>query len=38
MTTIEETFDGFPFQATFEPDGHKSHWLKVDRKLSEAAD
>ena len=26
-----------PFQATLEPDGQKSHWLKVDRKLSEAA-
>src|SRR5262249_39845189 len=24
-------------QATLEPDGQKSHWLKVDRKLLEAA-
>ena len=24
-------------QATLEPDGQKSHWLKVDRKLSEVA-
>jgi hypothetical protein len=37
MTAIEGTLNGFPFQATLEPDGRKSHWLKVDRKLSEAA-
>jgi bacteriocin resistance YdeI/OmpD-like protein/uncharacterized protein DUF1905 len=37
MTAIEGTLNGFPFQATLEPDGQKSHWLKVDRKLSEAA-
>ena len=37
MTTVEGTINGFPFQATLEPDGQKSHWLKVDRKLREAA-
>ena len=37
MTAIEGTLNGYPFQATLEPDGQKSHWLKVDRKLSEAA-
>ena len=37
MTAIEGTIKGFAFQATLEPDGQKSHWLKVDRKLSEAA-
>jgi hypothetical protein len=37
MTAIEGTINGFPFQAVLEPDGHKSHWLKVDRKLREAA-
>jgi Bacteriocin-protection, YdeI or OmpD-Associated/Domain of unknown function (DUF1905) len=37
MTAIEGTLNGFPFQATLEPDGRKSHWLKVERKLSEAA-
>src|SRR6266481_9911370 len=37
MTAIEGTLNGFPFQATLEPDGQKSHWLKVARKLSEAA-
>src|SRR5438477_7068716 len=37
MTAIEGSINGFPFQATLEPDGQKSHWLKVNRKLSEAA-
>ena len=37
MTAIEGTMNGVSFQATLEPDGQKSHWLKVDRKLSEAA-
>jgi hypothetical protein len=37
MTAIEGTINGFPFQATLQPDGQKSHWLKVNRKLCEAA-
>jgi Bacteriocin-protection, YdeI or OmpD-Associated/Domain of unknown function (DUF1905) len=37
MTAIEGTINGFPFQATLEPDGQKCHWLKVDRKLREGA-
>ena len=37
MTTVEGTINGFPFRATLEPDGQKGHWLKVSRKLSEAA-
>lgn len=37
MTAIEGTINGSPFQATLEPDGQKSHWLKVNRKMSEAA-
>ena len=37
MTAVEGTINGFPFQAVLEPDGQKSHWLKVDRKLSKAA-
>ena len=37
MTTVEGTINGFPFRATLEPDGRKSHWLKVNRKLREAA-
>jgi hypothetical protein len=37
MTAIEGSINGFPFQAVLEPDGQKSHWLKVDRKLREDA-
>jgi len=37
MTTVEGTLNGFPFRATLEPDGQKSHWLKVNRKLRETA-
>ena len=37
MTAVEGTMNGAPFQATLEPDGQKSHWLKVERKLREAA-
>ena len=37
MTAIEGTINGAPFQAVLEPDGQKSHWLKVDGKLRNAA-
>ena len=37
ITAIEGTLNGVPFEATLEPDGQKSHWLKVDRKLRERA-
>ncbi|MDN5782963.1 MAG: YdeI/OmpD-associated family protein [Luteimonas sp.] len=37
MTTVDGTLDGAPFQASLEPDGQGSHWLKVDRALREAA-
>jgi len=37
MTAIEGTINGFHFQSKLQPDGQKSHWLKVDRKLSKAA-
>jgi uncharacterized protein YdeI (YjbR/CyaY-like superfamily) len=37
MTTVEGTLNGVSFQATLEPDGQKSHWLRVSRKLREAA-
>lgn len=36
-TTVNGTLNGHPFQATLEPDGKKSHWLKVDRELREAS-
>ena len=37
MTAVEGTINGYSFQAVLEPDGQKSHWLKVDRKLSKSA-
>ena len=37
ITAIEGTFNGSPFQATLQPDGQKSHWLKVEKKLRKAA-
>ena len=37
MTTVEGTINGFPFRATLEPDGQRGHWLRVNRKLREAA-
>jgi len=38
MTAIEGTLNGVSFEAVLEPDGQKSHWLKVNRKLSSDAD
>lgn len=37
-TTVDGTMSGVAFQATLEPDGQLSHWLKVGKKLREAAD
>jgi hypothetical protein len=37
MTTVEGTINGFPFRATLEPDGQRSHWLRVNGKMREAA-
>ncbi|MEO7725040.1 MAG: YdeI/OmpD-associated family protein [Chthoniobacterales bacterium] len=37
MAAVEGTINGSAFRATLEPDGQRSHWLKVDRKLREAA-
>lgn len=36
MTTVNGTLNGCSFQATLEPDGQRSHWLKVNRKLRKA--
>lgn len=36
-TTVEGTINGHRFQATLEPDGQLSHWLRVGRELQEAA-
>lgn len=37
LALVEGTLNGAPFEAALDPDGQKSHWLKVPRKLSEAA-
>jgi hypothetical protein len=37
MTTVDGTLNGAAFQATLEPDGQGSHWLKVTKALREAA-
>ena len=37
MTTVDGTLNGEAFQATLEPDGQGSHWLKVTKALREAA-
>lgn len=36
-TSVEGTLNDYPFQATLDPDGKLSHWLKVDEDLREAA-
>ncbi len=37
MASVEGTINGQRFRATLEPDGNRSHWLKVSRTLREAA-
>ncbi|MDQ6656403.1 MAG: YdeI/OmpD-associated family protein [Verrucomicrobiota bacterium] len=37
MTAVSGTMNGAPFHACLEPDGQRSHWLKVKRSLYEAA-
>ena len=36
-TTVDGTLNGQSFKAALEPDGNRSHWLRVPRKLREAA-
>jgi len=36
-TSVKGAINGHPFQATLEPDGELSHWLKVDKNLQEAS-
>lgn len=36
-TTVEGSLNGQPFQATLEPDGQLSHWLKVPEALRKAS-
>jgi hypothetical protein len=35
-TSVEGTINGHAFQATLEPDGQLSHWLRLDKALCEA--
>ena len=37
MVTVDGTLEGAAFTATLEPDGTGSHWLKVEKKLRDAA-
>ncbi len=37
MMAVEGTLNDVPFAAMLEPDGQKSHWLKVERKTRDAA-
>ena len=37
MVSVEGTINGAAFRATLDPDGQGGHWLKVDRKMREAA-
>ncbi|WP_288129238.1 YdeI/OmpD-associated family protein [Microbulbifer sp.] len=36
-TTVEGTINGKPFTVLLEPDGKKSHWLKIDQSLFESS-
>jgi hypothetical protein len=37
MTTVEGAINDYPFRATLAPDGQRSHWLKVTKKMREGA-
>jgi hypothetical protein len=36
-TSVDVTLNGVAFQATLDPDGQLSHWLRVDAEIREAA-
>ena len=36
MTLVNATINNYEFTAALEPDGNKSHWIRVDNKLQEA--
>ena len=38
LVSVQGALNAADFQATLEPDGQGSHWLKVDKKLRERAD
>lgn len=37
MTSVDGTLNGHAFQATLEPDGEGSHWLKLEAALVKSA-
>ena len=37
VTTVEGTINAYPLRGTLAPDGQRSHWLKLTRKMREAA-
>lgn len=37
MATVQGVINGHDFRATLEPDGQKSHWLKVTKGMRDAA-
>lgn len=37
QTAVEGRLNGVAFKAMLDPDGNRSHWLKVSRRLREAA-
>lgn len=37
MVSVDGTLEGVSFQATLEPDGEGSHWLRIDEALRDAA-
>ena len=37
MTSVAGTINEHPFKATLEPDGQRSHWLKVSKRMLEGA-
>lgn len=37
MTMVKGTINGFRFQRELEPDGQRSHWLRLDKNMLEGA-
>ena len=37
MTTVKGTMNEYVFRATLAPDGQRSHWLKVSKKMRDGA-
>lgn len=36
LVMVKGTINGFKFETPLEPDGKKSHWLKIDKDMSKA--